>query len=228
MRNGTREKRELQRKTVLDAAAKLFSERGFGGTSLGDIAKALNISRPALYYYFSSKDEILSSLVDRVSVYSMKMIHEIMSKDLDPVTKLHDISYNQLIFILRNQLAYMVVVKTEEDLIAETKRMNGIAKRGVFEGFRSVIEAGQASGHFRQGDSAVMALGIIGMCSWCAWWYRGDGRSGEHEVAEQLSQMALMSVLKSDNPANVRNGIDSAVNTLEEVLDQLRSFQRQC
>lgn len=228
MRKGTNEKRELQRKTVLEAAAKLFSERGFGGTSLGDIAKSLNISRPALYYYFSSKDEILSFLVDHVSVYSRKMIYDIMSKESDPVTKLHDITYHQLIFIMQNQLSYMVVVKTEEDLAAETKRLNSIAKRGVFDGFRAVIEAGQASGHFREGDSAVMALGIIGMCSWCAWWFRNDGRIGEHEVAEQLSQMALRSVLKNDQAGNMQHEIDNIINTLDGTLNQLRAFRNQC
>ncbi len=43
------DKRALQRKTVLEAAAKLFSERGFAGTKMMHVAAALNISRPALY-----------------------------------------------------------------------------------------------------------------------------------------------------------------------------------
>lgn len=227
MRKKTNEKRDLQRKTVLEAAARLFSERGFGGTSLVDIAKELDISRPALYYYFSSKEEILSSLVDHVSVYSRKMIAEIMSKDTDPVTKLHDITYRQLMFIMQNRVSYMVVVKTEEDLVSETKKLNAMAKKGVFESFKSVIEAGQASGHFRLCDSAVAALGIIGMCSWCAWWFKSDGRISEHDVAEQLSQMALSSVLKHDHAVAIKSEITSIISALEGSVSQLQSIQKQ-
>lgn len=227
MRQAKYEKRDIQRKTVLDVAAKLFSERGFGGTSLVDIAKELDISRPALYYYFSSKEEILSSLVDSISVYSRKMIAEIMSKDADPVTKLHEITYKQLMFIMQNQVSYMVVVKTEEDLVSETKKLNSMAKKGVFESFRSVIQSGQKSGHFRPGDSAVMALGIIGMCSWCAWWFKNDGRIAERDVAEQLTQMALASVLKNDQAMAIKDDIGNVISSLEESVAQLKAVQKQ-
>ncbi|MFZ0838044.1 MAG: TetR family transcriptional regulator, partial [Xanthobacteraceae bacterium] len=78
-------KKEALRQAVLEAAAKLFAERGFGGTNLQDIADALGISRPALYYYFKSKDEILASLVEEVTVFSGHQATELAAKaDFNP------------------------------------------------------------------------------------------------------------------------------------------------
>jgi AcrR family transcriptional regulator len=52
---------------ILEAAAKLFSERGYEGVTTREIAKAIGINSASIYYYFPSKEEILRSLYE---VYS--------------------------------------------------------------------------------------------------------------------------------------------------------------
>jgi AcrR family transcriptional regulator len=49
-----------RREEVLRTAARLFGERGFRNTTLGDVGAALGISSPALYHYARSKEELLS------------------------------------------------------------------------------------------------------------------------------------------------------------------------
>jgi AcrR family transcriptional regulator len=51
------------RQRILEVAARLFSEQGFAGTSIRDIADALGVTKAALYYHFPSKDAILGELV---------------------------------------------------------------------------------------------------------------------------------------------------------------------
>lgn len=51
------------RERILEVAARLFSERGFAGTSIRDIAGELGVTKAALYYHFPSKDAILVELV---------------------------------------------------------------------------------------------------------------------------------------------------------------------
>jgi AcrR family transcriptional regulator len=48
---------------ILDVALELFTERGYEGTSLREVAERLNLTAPALYYHYSSKDHLLISLV---------------------------------------------------------------------------------------------------------------------------------------------------------------------
>lgn len=52
---------QARRAAILAAAVDQFSSRGVAGTSMAHIAKAAGVSRPALYQYFSDKDEIFSS-----------------------------------------------------------------------------------------------------------------------------------------------------------------------
>jgi len=50
------------RERILDVALDLFTDQGFDGTSMREIAERLHISKPAIYYHFASKDEILMAL----------------------------------------------------------------------------------------------------------------------------------------------------------------------
>ena len=57
--------RHAKTEAVLQAAARLFYRRGFHGTSLDDIARSLGVSKPTLYYYVASKEQILFACVER-------------------------------------------------------------------------------------------------------------------------------------------------------------------
>ena len=50
------------RERILDVALDLFTDQGFDGTSMREIAERLQISKPAIYYHFASKEEILMAL----------------------------------------------------------------------------------------------------------------------------------------------------------------------
>jgi AcrR family transcriptional regulator len=50
------------RQRILDVALDLFTEQGFDGTSLRQIAEQLGVTKAALYYHFESKDDILMAL----------------------------------------------------------------------------------------------------------------------------------------------------------------------
>jgi AcrR family transcriptional regulator len=50
------------RERILDVALELFTDQGFDGTSMREIAERLDISKPAIYYHFASKEEILMAL----------------------------------------------------------------------------------------------------------------------------------------------------------------------
>jgi len=52
---------------ILDSAARLFVERGFAGTSLGDVAAAAGITRPMVYSYFGTKDDLFAACVAAAS-----------------------------------------------------------------------------------------------------------------------------------------------------------------
>ena len=67
----TRRAHEL-RQQICAVASDLFTRKGYGSTSMQDIADALSVSRPTLYYYFRDKNEILEAAVREVTLEGQK------------------------------------------------------------------------------------------------------------------------------------------------------------
>jgi AcrR family transcriptional regulator len=55
---------EITQQRILDAARDLFTERGYAGTSIRDVAERLSMTKAALYYHFPGKQAVLAALVE--------------------------------------------------------------------------------------------------------------------------------------------------------------------
>lgn len=62
-----RQKPEKRREQILEAAEKLFAEKGFDRTTIDDIAEACKVAPGLIYHYFDSKTEILKALIESKS-----------------------------------------------------------------------------------------------------------------------------------------------------------------
>ena len=87
-------RRELIVGEVLDTATELFAVKGYEATSLQDIADAVGVSRPALYHYLSSKEDLLVMLVEGVSQSLAEVLGELRERpDLTPSEKISMVTY---------------------------------------------------------------------------------------------------------------------------------------
>src|SRR5438046_10347200 len=57
-------KSEMSRRRVLDAAAKIFRDYGYVGTTMRAVADEADLQAGSLYYYFKSKDDLTSAVLD--------------------------------------------------------------------------------------------------------------------------------------------------------------------
>ncbi|MFT5871296.1 MAG: AcrR family transcriptional regulator [Clostridium sp.] len=78
---------EERRKEILDAADKLFCQKGFDGTSTNDIIEKVGIARGTLYYHFKSKEAIMDALIERYNVRILGAAQEIAADKSIPVNK---------------------------------------------------------------------------------------------------------------------------------------------
>lgn len=73
------------REEIKAAALDLFTTRGYGQTSLREVAESLGISKAALYYHFSSKDDLLAALIEPMIRDQQALLEEVRSGTLaDP------------------------------------------------------------------------------------------------------------------------------------------------
>ena len=222
-RKQTQTNRDLQKRSVLEVAARLFMERGFAGTSMGDVAHALNVSRPTLYYYFESKDQILRSLVEEVTVSIHEMSRQVASVDEPADGKLYEMVHRHVLFIIENGTIFRVLTNSQMFLPDELKKTNDKAKAGIFRNFEKVITRGVEEGCFQAVDPGVAALTVIGMCNWASSWFKPHKQMTREEVASQIAGMATRSLLaRSAGVATPQMHL--ALSSARDALDRMRTL----
>src|SRR2546423_13582889 len=101
---------DLLRQRICTAASTFFIRRGFGATTMQDIADALRISRPKLYYYFRDKGRILETLVSNVPVEADRRAQAVLvRKDLGPKGKLRELILQHADLILTRPLEFCLL-----------------------------------------------------------------------------------------------------------------------
>jgi AcrR family transcriptional regulator len=72
---------DARKEEFLDAAKKLFEEKGFEETSIDDIVRRIGVAKGLFYYYFRSKDEIIDVLIERFQGEMRDSIEQLVQKD---------------------------------------------------------------------------------------------------------------------------------------------------
>jgi AcrR family transcriptional regulator len=215
---------DLLRQRICTAASTLFIRRGFGATTMQDIADALRISRPKLYYYFRDKGSILESLVSNVPVEAHRRAQAVLSsKDLDPAQKLRELIVRHADLILTRPLEFRLLDMSLDHLPRPMQSRAQKAKRGLLEAFSAAIREGVKQGCFRPTDPRVAAFAMIGMCNWTAAWFQGDGRLAAAQVCEILADLGVGSLAKGPQRSTAVNGVHTSLRTLRESLANLEA-----
>ena len=218
----TQTKSDALRENILEAATRLFIERGFDGTSFNDIADAIGVSRPALYYYFKSKEAILEVLTETVTRAAGQLASEAVPEQMQhPGGMLRHLVLRHAQLILTHPLQFRVVERNEGNLPPPQRKLAEQARRAVLQQFQHAIEYGIEQGQFRAMDAKVAAFSIIGMCNWSAWWYAPSGTRSLGEVAEQIADMALHSVQLEAGRKLEEPGPAAVIRLLRDDIDML-------
>ena len=190
--------RSDKKDAVLLAGARLFTRKGFQGTSLDDIAQSLGVTKPTLYYYITNKEEILIECVDR----GLTAFHQGLAALVESGLGGRD--------LLRAAMAlYAEVVTSDfgmcasrvgEDPLSEDKRRALRQRKGEVDvDFRLLIEQGMQRGWIVVGDAAVAAFTVVGALSGIGRWYRPETHSPEslQNAVQHCIEMLLRGVLSA-------------------------------
>ncbi|MGW2962719.1 TetR/AcrR family transcriptional regulator [Streptomyces sp. NPDC001220] len=215
-------RKQLMENEVLEHATRLFAERGFAGTSLQDVANAMGLKRPALYYYFKSKEDLLDRLIDEsVSgpARDLKIIAE--QPDLSPSERLHAMIRQNVRWVLTHTARFLVLIKSAAELSPESAQKLTTSSRESIDTVAAVIEEGIEAGEFRPVNPRVAALGAFGTSNWAAWWYKPGGADSIDSIADQLADLALASVQRVEHASETALSTRNVLAQLRQDLDRL-------
>lgn len=216
-------RRRLVSSELLEHSARLFAAQGYANTSFQDIADAMGISRSALYHYVSNKEELLAALVRDVLERVAQILEEAQAReDLDEDERVAEALRRIVLNNARNTTRFRLLDRNEPDLPEDIAAMHRAARHRVLELFSGLIEAAVQAGRFRPLPARTVALALLGMANWVAWWYRADHDDDAETVADVLVDIALSGVRRGSD-RQVDPGPWAAVALLKEDLSHLES-----
>lgn len=187
--------RQRKHQAVLQAAARLFNEKGFHATSLDDIAQQLHVTKPTLYYYVRSKDDILLECT--------RTALGLMQQEIQAVRKAGGRAPDQLVACMRvyalivtQEFGKCVIRIGEDPLPAPLRKELRRLKAGIDGEFRRLLQECIREGAIVDCDPKLAAFVLAGALSWIGRWYREDGDLTPEQIADQAIGLLLNGVLK--------------------------------
>lgn len=161
-----------KRELILQEAAKLFKERGFGGTSMRDLAEKVGIEAASMYNHIRSKDDILEDICFRIARQYVVQLSETEHADMTYAEKVKALIRRHVQMITED--AYAVSVTNNDwKYLNEDKMVQFKAIRKDYERrFAALISKGIEQGEFRPVNVSVALFTILSSLRWIELWYK--------------------------------------------------------
>ena len=172
-----------KRKQILDAAIRVFADRGYHGARVGDIAEHAGVAHGLLYHYFASKEEVLRVIFRENWGELIARFRAVEAADEPADDKLEGIA-KILLRTWRNDPALVTVMV--RDFARSEQIQSRVEEVGeAFAIVEQIIREGQASGVFRKEVDARLASWIVygGLEEILTGWVLGQLQDGEDTVA---------------------------------------------
>ena len=195
---GTREGAPHTSKRIQDAALDLFYERGFQATTMREIALACGLTPGALYNHFSSKDQLLGSMLIDIHRKLESTLDEALSgAGDDPRDQLRSFARAHGYFHTQYVIEARVGNREIGSLSAEAAERVVAIRRGATEGLRAILVAGRDAGHFDVPNGPAVSNLILTMGMAIANWFRPGRELSDEAMADLHAEMAMRMVTKS-------------------------------
>lgn len=191
----------VQRDDILVAAAAVFQERGYQGATMADIAARVKLTAGSLYHHFPAGKRdlllaVLNTSIDRV----LAEIEAILGESAPASERLRRMVTSHIVNVTNN-VSFGAAMVFEiralldlEDAVDDRERF--FRRRAEFEAcFRRVVEQGVAAGEFRPVDVPVCVKAMLGAHNWISVWYRPGGRLNGTQIADEMAEMFLRSLI---------------------------------
>jgi len=181
-----------RRAEMVAAAAKLFSQRGYHGTSMQHLADALGLQRGSLYAHIGSKEELLFDVVNDGADRFLERGERAFNADALASDRLQRLLVGHIETAIEHLDAATVFLNEWRYLSVDLKELIQ-AKRDHYEALvRQIIDEGIAGGEFRSDANVRFAARLVlSAGNWTYAWYRPGGELGPTEIGERFAELII-------------------------------------
>lgn len=182
--------RERKRDAVILAAARAFRERGYHNTSLDDVARDLNVTKPTVYHYVENKEQLLFECFRAGLSQIMETFEEVKNSSASARDRLSFVMthYAQAV---TSDFGWCMVQAENQDLSTAMSRKVRALKSEIDQVIRRLVSEGIQDGSIRKCDAKITGFALAGAMNWIAYWYDADDTLTPAEIAGRFNELFL-------------------------------------
>jgi AcrR family transcriptional regulator len=179
-----------KRERILDAAEQLFAAQGYANTTMDQIVQALGVTKPFVYYYFDSKQEIFETLSWRPAVACFTVLdftaddrrpaHQKVIAGIEQLIRATIEHYPSSFFPAREPQAYRPEYLEKQHELAEH----------FYARLCALLEDGREEGWFDFSETRITAQAACSVSGFLYTWYKPEGRLDVDTIVAELVEIA--------------------------------------
>jgi AcrR family transcriptional regulator len=161
---------------MLDTACALFARKGYFATSIREIASAMGIQKASLYYYISSKEDLIYQISKTAMEHVTSCVKVALGQVSGPEERLYAFITSHVAGLLQHQNWHAAANEELMHAFSTERRKEIVAMRDAYEQMaRGILEDAQAAGLIRSDISAkFLSLILFGMITNLYSWYQPE------------------------------------------------------
>ncbi|MFI7132587.1 TetR/AcrR family transcriptional regulator [Nonomuraea sp. NPDC050153] len=185
-----RRKRGHDPESVLSIAVGVFNERGYDGTSMEDLARALGVTKSAIYYHVPGKEQLLARALDRALDGLFGVVADERAASGPAIERL-EWAVRESVRILVDRLPYVTLLLRVRG--NSRTEQAALERRREFDGFIShLVKEAAAEGSIRPDvDPALVTRLLFGTVNSITEWYKPARGASADDLADALLKMTF-------------------------------------
>ena len=189
-------KASLKQIAILEAASRVFRQRGLHATGMRDIAAECGMQVGNLYYYFESKQDLLAFCQRHTLEGLIELTRRVKDLEVRSDTQLYLIVVGHVVRL--NQETPGSLAHLEIEALDSALRRPILRQRDRYESsLRRIVEDGIANGVFRATNPKVAIRALLGAVNWTVKWFQPKGALSSSDIGHQFADMLVSGLLEA-------------------------------
>jgi len=197
---------ETKRKQqILETASQVFARLGYTAT-IDQIAEEMGVTKGHIYYYFSSKQDILFQIFRQAMDFFLEETTAVSSRKLPADERLKAIFKNHIIAICENRAIMTVFMDLRRDLLPEHWRDIAASRKEYEMLIQGLIREGIDRGYFIEENEKILSYTLLGAINWVYVWFQEQGELEKEKLSEMMADYLLRGLRRWSEPDTFETG----------------------
>jgi AcrR family transcriptional regulator len=179
------------RESLLSTAVGMFSEKGYSGTSIRDIAKVHGVSLSNIYYHFGNKDGLWREILKRSVLMLPERLRTAAAAAETPKARLEALIRAHLTTAVEYRRELLMLLSHRAQLAEDLGNETAELQREVLDIYSGVLNELSEEGALNSTHVRVTAFNILGVINWHLRWYRPEGPLPAETVHQEIVDFIL-------------------------------------